>query len=310
MKNITRNKYQELRKIVRRNIWANSLEVATRKYQYIYGFTVMGGIVLGKQMKRRKQSLLAPLRDGLLEKYGPPDYDLNHRRTEDWRPVFDLWLKVFDFSGTFEIRITADHNNSQWNAFFKKVRNGDVVFAKGQILFDEKTGRLRLEASWIGLEHEFINYLQTRPEEFDVAKQITEAVKKGGYYLKWDLYAGFTHPDRPQIREWTVKDLAGIDPMAAVRNFYRGGCRDRDIPGFLDALSFLYRRSRVNWVPRLIVKYFKIQVLKGLGREDVRRYGWTNDKERFFSCFPPLRRKICWPGEKIDNLRLRECVKN
>ncbi|OQA50836.1 MAG: hypothetical protein BWY44_01456 [Candidatus Omnitrophica bacterium ADurb.Bin292] len=310
MKNITRNQYQRLRKIVRRNIWANSLEVTAKKYQYIYGFTVMGGIVLRKKIMPRKQSYLAHSRAGIIEQFGPPSYWLDQRRIEDMRPAMDLRLAVFDFSGSFEIVMTMNHENSQWDGFFKKVRTGDAVFALGQVLFSEKTGRLRLEASWLGLEHEFINYLQTRPEEFDVEKQITEAVKKGGYYLKWDYYAGFTHPERPQIREWTLRDLAAIDPMAAVRDFYRGGYQDKDIPGFLEALSFLYWRNRVKWVPRLIVKYFKIQIQKGLGQEEVRRYGWSSDKERFFSRFPHLRRKICWPGRNIDNLRIRECAKN
>lgn len=310
MKNITRNKYQELRKTVRRNIWANSLEVIARKYQYIYGFTVMGGIVLRKKIKPRKQSILGASRSGIIERVGAPDYWLNQRRIEDMRPALELRLEVFDFSGSFEIVKTADHGNPRWDGFFDKVRAGDSVFALGQVSFSEKTGKIRFEASWLGLEHEFINFMHTRSEEFDVAKQITEAVKNGGYYLKWDLCAGFTHPDRPQIREWTLKDLAAIDPMAAVRDFYRGGCQDKDIPGFLDALFSLYWTCRFKWVPRLIVKYFKIQVQKGLGREDVRRYGWRSDKERFFSCFPRLRRKVCWPGERIDDLRVRECEKN
>lgn len=310
MKDITRTKYEELRSIVRRNIWANSLEVTTKKYQYIYGFTVMGGIVLRKQIKPRRQSFLDSSRSGLTAEYGPPEYWLNHRRMEDMRPALEFRLEVFDFSGAFEIVMTLNHKTPQYEAFLRSVHKGDCVFARGQVMFSERTGNLKFEASWLGFEHELANIMKTQPEEFDVARLITDAVKKGGYYLKWDLCAGGTYPDRPEICEWKLEDLAMIDSEAAVWHFYRTGCHKEDLPGFLDALFGLYWQKKFRWIPRLIVKYFKMMVREGIGKSSAVRYGWRNDKERFLASYPSLRNKISWTGTKIDDLRLKKCDLN
>jgi len=310
MKKITREIYQELRKTVRRHIWANSREVTLKKYHYLFGYTVMGGVVTRKRITRRRQSFLTDVRHGIVEKYGCPVYDLNTRRSEDWRPALDLALEVFDFSGSFEIRATCNHETPHLEDFFRKVRKGDIVFARGQVMFAEKTGGLRFEASWLGFEHELIHALKTHPDDFHSARLITEAVKKGAYYFKWDLCAGFTHPERPEIYEWRLKDFAMVNAEEAIRFFYRKGRPKEDIPGFLEALFAFYWRKRCRWIPRLIVKYFKIMVREGLGKDDVKRYGWWNEKQRFLSCFPLLQRKIIWSGNKIDNLRLKECARD
>ena len=311
MKNLSKAKYQELRKIVRQNIWANSREVELKKYQYLCGFTVMGGVVLKKKTTQGKCYPFGFQRSGPLEKYGPPRYDLLCRRSEDIRASLKCSLKVFDFSGSFEMKADSSHNAPHVEDFFRKIRRGDIVFAEGQVQFDRPSRKLVLFVSWIGSEHEFVNRQKSQPEEFDTARRSTDVIKKGGYYLKWEWCAGSTHPERlSMIREWTLEDLATVDSDEVIRSFYRSGQKDQDIPVFLQALYTVFWIERTPWIPRLIVKYFKIQIQKGIEKEVPSGYRRQNNKDRFLGSFPLLQRKINWSGEKVEDLRLKTCDRN
>ena len=310
MKKLTREKYQELRKIVRRNIWANSQEVALKKYQYLYGFTVMGGVVLKKKITRGKCYPLGFQRSGPIEKYGPPSYDLHCRHSEDRRASLNFHLEVFDFSGVFEIEAVSNNITPNVEDLFRKIRKGDIVFATGQVQFDRSSGKLVFSVSWIGSEHEFVNRLSTRPEEFEAPRRIADVIKNGGYYLKWELLAGAVHPEKPEIREWTFHDLVTVDSHEAIRSFYRLGRKDKDIPDFLQALYGIFWINRFSWIPRLIVKYFKLQILKGVKDRNASRSRWRNYRDQFIESFPLLRRKIYWPSQIIEDLRLKTCDRN
>ena len=305
MKDLTRDKYHELRRIVRRNISANSREVMLKKYNYLCGYAVMGGVVLEKQ-EFPKRIWQCGRFGGALESLGVPEYGYARGRMsiKVGYPLFKF--KLFDFSGVFELTVSGNRDDPAEEVRLRNIRKGDVVFAVGSVQFGKDFGKLWLSGRWVGFDYELINRRAAHPEEFIDSEQTMEIVKQGGYYGKKVLQrfvcgkTGVRVVEGP-IQIWTLRDLAYCEPLEAIRSFFRMGQPIERIQDFLHALHYAYSEYRYTWIPALIVLYFRKHVVSGMKHVS----SPDGAKQLFLKWFPDIKGLIKWPGNDIQNLQLK-----
>ncbi|MEI7751856.1 MAG: hypothetical protein WCJ71_07165 [Candidatus Omnitrophota bacterium] len=274
MKDIPRAKYIELRKKVRWNVWANSREVMIKKYNFLYSCTVMGGVVL--------------------EKRESTDQIDGHQY-----PRFEL--KLFDFSGVFELHAGGNEMTPAFADWLRGIREGDVIFGLGRIFFDREFSRLVFFAVCAGFEHDFVKHVEAHPKELAEAREATDLIRRGGFYY-YLSDAEVSEEERKEVHYWTFRDLVMFDRPVAIRSFLRLGRPMEHVGQFLNALHSTYSDHHSSWIPDMIVRYFKKQVL--YGSDSVRTPDET--KRQFFEWYPDIKPLVEWPGTDIQDLRLKE----
>lgn len=305
MKDLTKAKYLESREIVRRNVSVNSREVMLKKYNFLNGYTVMGGVVLQK-----RESNLANHFDrrGAMELNGSPAYGSVRGRIECKTMYRRFQLELFDFSGVFEVMVVGDHLSFEVEERLRKFRKGDMVFVAGQVFFNKAYTKLILFAFWAGFEHELVSRRAAYPEEFQDSEETMNIVKRGGYYRKWERcsnHAKIGIREKRQIKSWTFRDLVMFHPDEAIRSFFRKGRPMEHLHDFLEALYSVYSEQRCSWIPSMIIRYFKKQILRGI--ENVRNS--EVPKQLFLSRFPDIKHLVEWSGNDIQNLTFKKAGK-